>query len=310
MPPPPVVNLADLEPRHVEIGHLNADWTFVSSAAGCEEVGMRRIQVRPGFFSTPLHVHAHDEETFFVLGGSGLSVQDDGTYAVRPGDCIVHPEAGEAHTLKAGDGGLDVLVLGHSRERSSGARLPRVGMTWSARSWFPTGEGKSPFEREAELGAPDTPEPSERPRSIVNVDEAEAWTQERKNFRATHRGLSGRAGARRTGFNHVTLEPDQLAWPLHCHSGDEELFVVLDGSGTLLLGEDEHPLRPFDVIARPPGTGVAHAFKGGDGGLTYLAYGTREPNDICYYPRSNKIAFWGVGVVARLEKLDYWDGED
>jgi uncharacterized cupin superfamily protein len=309
-PDPPIVNLADLESRHVDAGHLNADWTFVGPAVGSLDVGLRRIQVRPGFFSTPLHVHAHDEETFYVLGGSGLSVQDDKTYAVRPGDCLVHTEAGAAHTLKAGDDGLDVLAFGHSRERSSGARLPRIGMTWSARSWFPTGEGPSPFEREATLGPPDAPEPGERPRSIVNVDEAEAFTREREGYRGTHRGLSGPAGARRTRLNHVALEPGQMAWPLHCHSTDEEIFVVLDGGGTLLLGDDEHPVRPLHVVSRPPGTGVAHAFRAGDEGLAYLAYGTQSPNDICYYPRSNKIAFWGVGVIGRIEKLDYWDGED
>jgi hypothetical protein len=36
----------------------------------------------------------------------------------------------------------------------------------------------------------------------------------------------------------------------------------------------------------------------------------RDPGDVCYYPRSGKIAFRGVGVIARLESLDYWDGED
>jgi uncharacterized cupin superfamily protein len=51
-------------------------------------------------------------------------------------------------------------------------------------------------------------------------------------------------------------------------------------------------------------------FRAGQGGLTYLAFGTREPADVCYYPRSNKINFGGVGVIARLERLDYWDGED
>ena len=51
-------------------------------------------------------------------------------------------------------------------------------------------------------------------------------------------------------------------------------------------------------------------FRAGDRRLTYLAYGTRDPGDVCYYPRSNKIAFRGVGVIARLEQLDYWDGED
>jgi hypothetical protein len=31
---------------------------------------------------------------------------------------------------------------------------------------------------------------------------------------------------------------------------------------------------------------------------------------MCYYPRSNKIAFRGLGVIGRLERLNYWDGEE
>ena len=90
---------------------------------------------------------------------------------------------------------------------------------------------------------------------------------------------------------------------------------MLDGEGDLLLWEEsgvtEHPVRAGSVIARPAGTGVAHAFRGGDTGLTLLLYGTRDPNDICYYPRSGKVFFTGLGVVARLgEPLEYWDGED
>jgi uncharacterized cupin superfamily protein len=306
---PATVNLAELEPRRVETGHLRAEWTFVGPAAGCVEVGMRRIRVDPRFFSTPLHVHAHDEETFYVLAGSGLSLQDDRAYAVRPGDCLVHLEGREAHTLRAGDDGLDVLVFGASRERSSGARLPRVGLTWSSRSWFETGGAASPFEREAGLGPPDVPAPSERPSSIVNADEVEAVATERENHRGIRRRLSRTAGARRTGLNLVGLEPGQMGAPPHCHSAEEELFVVLEGEGTLLLGDEERSVGPLDVVARPAGTTVAHAFTAGDGGLTFLAFGTREPNDLCYYPRSNKIAFRGVGVIARLEQLDYWDAE-
>jgi hypothetical protein len=41
-----------------------------------------------------------------------------------------------------------------------------------------------------------------------------------------------------------------------------------------------------------------------------LAYGTRDPNDIAYYPRSNKVNLRGVGVIFRPERLDYWDGEE
>ncbi len=63
------------------------------------------------------------------------------------------------------------------------------------------------------------------------------------------------------------------------------------------------------MVARPPGTRISHFIKAGPNGMTCLVYGTREPNDICYYPRSNKIAWRGVGVIGRIETLDYWDGE-
>ncbi len=86
--------------------------------------------------------------------------------------------------------------------------------------------------------------------------------------------------------------------------------MILEGDGVLWLGDDEIPVRPGHVVSRPPGTRVAHALRGGEEGLTYLAYGTREPNDIVWYPRSKKIFWRGVGVIARVEPLDYWDGED
>ena len=45
--------------------------------------------------------------------------------------------------------------------------------------------------------------------------------------------------------------------------------------------------------------------------MTLLMYGTRDPNDVCYYPRSGKVYFTGLGLVARVgEPLDYWEGED
>ena len=40
-----------------------------------------------------------------------------------------------------------------------------------------------------------------------------------------------------------------------------------------------------------------------------LIYGTRKPNDMCWYPRSNKIFWRGLGVIGRIEALDYMDGE-
>jgi uncharacterized cupin superfamily protein len=97
---------------------------------------------------------------------------------------------------------------------------------------------------------------------------------------------------------------------------------VLDGEGTLELWgrpdperpqqakpAETHALRRGHVVSRPAGTRVPHSFRAGPNGLTCLAYGTREPNDMCWYPRSNKVFFRGLGVIARLELLAYGDGE-
>jgi uncharacterized cupin superfamily protein len=108
--------------------------------------------------------------------------------------------------------------------------------------------------------------------------------------------------------------------PPHLHSADEEIFVVLEGEGLLELWPtpqhvrqgreyEELPVRAGHVISRPASTGIAHTIRAGEQGLTFLAYGTRNPNDVCYYPRSNKIYFRGLGLIARLEDLDYDDGE-
>ena len=42
-----------------------------------------------------------------------------------------------------------------------------------------------------------------------------------------------------------------------------------------------------------------------ENGLTYLAYGTREPHDISFYPRSNRVYLRAFGVTARVEPADF-----
>ena len=160
----------------------------------------------------------------------------------------------------------------------------------------------------------DLPEPSPRPPNIVHKDDAE------QRFGGLVRTLGRSAGAVRTGLNLVTLSAGEDGAPSHCHSAEEEIFVFLEGDATLRLTpspqraaseqEQEILVRAGHVVSRPAGTGIAHAFRAGQNGCTYLAYGQRNANEYLYYPDSNKIFFKGVGLIARLENLDYMDGEE
>jgi uncharacterized cupin superfamily protein len=306
-----VAHWDEVEASRREAGHIGGSWRDLGRAAGTRGVGVKLVDVDAGKWSTPAHVEGAEEEIFFVLAGSGLSWQDGATYEVRAGDCLVHLAEAEAHTLRAGHDGLRHLAYGQ-RLQHGNTVLPRAGVAWMSPGFVDVtviGERQHPFHREADAGGPEVGEPTERPPSIVNLHDVPGDVYDRPGYAGLERDLARAAGSHATGLRHVVLEPGCLSAPPHCHSAEEEIFVVLDGEGTLLLGEDEHPVRAGSVVARPPGTRISHALRAGEGGLTYLAYGTREPNDIAYYPRSGKVYFRGIGLMTRLEQLDYWDGE-
>ena len=304
----------DVRTWRSERGHIAGTWRSLTGRSS-QISGVKRIQVDPGKWSTPLHLEGAEEEIFYVLEGSGISVQWEDAHEVRAGDCLVHLALENAHTLEAGEDGLDVLAFGQRIYPGGVAWLPRAGVAWLGQTWAPVGaEDDHPWKREAEAGPPEIGEPSARPSNIVNVEDAEPVERDGATVGRRIRDLGRTAGSQRTGLRLSEVLPGKLNAPPHCHSAEEEIFVVLDGEGHVLLWEDdgvaEHPVRRGSVVVRPPGTGVAHAFRAGDDGLTVLMYGTRDPNDICYYPRSGKVFLVGVGVAGRIERLDYWEGED
>jgi uncharacterized cupin superfamily protein len=299
----------DQQAVRVERGHIGAMWTNLGTPAGSYRAGVSRIQMAAGEQPTPAHVHGEAEEIFYVLEGSGLTYMgtddDEQAYAVRAGDCIVYKNFHEAHTLCADDDGLDVLAFGGREYLPTGA-LPRARVAWHIVGWTEVRTDGHPWDHEPPI---DWPEPeAERPSTIVNLADVEPDVRGGRR----RRDLARSAGSRWTGLKHVECDARTLVAPPHVHSAEEEIFVVLDGDGVLELWSEEreaHPVRRGSVVARPPGTGVAHTFRAGDDGLTVLAWGTREPNDVCWYPRSKKIFWRGLGVIGRVETLDYWNGE-
>lgn len=169
-------------------------------------------------------------------------------------------------------------------------------------------------------------------RPILNLDEAipfpiggpGATVPER--FRgATVAPISHRIGARMLGYNLTEVPPGKAAFPFHHHHGNEEMFLILSGAGTLRYGTETHPVRAFDVIACPPGgPEVAHQLVNTSATepLRYLSVGTTVSPDLVQYPDSGKAgaaAYFGrdengrpvaLRLLNRVEaNLDYWDGE-
>jgi uncharacterized cupin superfamily protein len=288
---------------------MGAIWHTLGAAAGCDKIGLRRIQILPGKQSTPLHAHFGEEEIFYVLSGSGWSVQEEGAYEIGPRDVILHPPGGPAHTVVAGDAGIDVLAFGDNL-RHEAVRFPRINATWMGgmvSEFLPVHQFELEAERAGAVEVPDKPDP--RPNSIVNVDHVPTTEFKRGGIEARSRFLGRRLGARRTALNLTELGPWSESAPPHCHSAIEELFVVMEGEGILQLGslDEQHPLRPGSLVSRPAGTGVAHVFRAGENGMTFLAFSDTDPNDMCFYPRSGKVLIRGLGVVFRPEQVPFWD---
>jgi uncharacterized cupin superfamily protein len=309
-----VVHWDDVQSRHRAKGEMDATWQRLGDEAGAVGVAVNRVRVAPGKLPTPPHSHGASEEVFFVLGGSGLAWQDGQVHEVRRRDCVIHRADEHEHTFVAGPEGLDYLVYGTRHATEIGwlprSRAIRIGWPWVE------GRDDDPWDVEAAAAPLAYADPAPRPMNIVNVDEVELEQFEA----ATTAPLATKERSTQAGLHWEQLAPGRRGSPPHCHSEEEEVFVILEGDGTLELWpapvreargahREDVPIRPGHVIARPPGTGIGHSFRAGPAGLTMLIYGTRRPNDTCWYPRSSKIYWRGLGVIGRIESLDYSDGE-
>jgi uncharacterized cupin superfamily protein len=309
-----VAHWDDVESNRNAKGEMDASWQRLGDAAGTQGVGVNRVRVEPGKLPTPPHSHGASEELYFVLAGSGLAWQDGDVHEVRPLDCVIQRADHFEHTFVAGPDGLEYLVFGTRHPTELGwlprSRAIRFGWPWVE------GRDDNPWDVEASLPPLEVGEPKPRPENIKNVSEVELETFANQTFAY----FAPPGTTELTGFAWEQLTPGKMGSLPHCHSEEEEVFVILEGDATLHLWpspvkvergaeREEHPLRPGHLVARPPGTGVSHFFVAGEEGCTMLVYGTRRPNDMSFFPRSNKIEWRGLGVRGRIEHLEYFDGE-
>ena len=308
-----VANWNDVETHRRAKGEMDATWQRLGDAAGIERVGVNRVRVAPNMLSTPPHSHGASEEIFYVLNGSGLAWQDGAVHQIRAGHCLVYRANELEHTIRGGPEGIEYLVFG-TRHPTEVGWLPRSGALRTGWAWVEARDD-DPWDVEATVEPLAIGDPAGAAPNIVHFDDAPHEVEGSEEWRE----LAAAAGSKQAGLNWVRLGAGRAGPPPHCHSEEEEVFVVLDGGATLELWPSPRPdagaeretvdVGPGDVIARPAGTRVSHFFRAGAEGATMLVYGTRHRNDIVYYPRSNKIFWRGIGLIGRVEPLEYFDGE-
>ena len=125
------------------------------------------------------------------------------------------------------------------------------------------------------------------PKPIMNLDEVAFDDVEENGKYTSSRGRIGALiGARKLGYNLTVVPPGKAQCPFHCHHGEEEMFLILEGEGELRFGDQRYPIRKHDVIACPQGgPEVAHQIiNTGATTLRYLALSTMSEVDTCEYP--------------------------
>ena len=153
---------------------------------------------------------------------------------------------------------------------------------------------------------------------IINLDDVTFDDIEANGLYTSSRALfSAGIGAKKLGYNLTVLPPGKAQCPFHCHHGEEEMFLVIEGEGELRFGDRRYPIRKHDVIACPTGgPDVAHQIiNTGTTTLRYLAVSTLAELDTCEYPDSQKMLVVtgqrgepGLRKIFRSENtVDYYD---
>ena len=131
--------------------------------------------------------------------------------------------------------------------------------------------------------------------------------------------LAAGTAAQRLGASIDIVPPGKRSCPYHFHHAEEEMFIVLEGQGTLRVAGEMLPVVAGDVIFIPPGAEYPHQLiNTSDAPLKYLSVSNVERLEICEYPDSGKYnasvdGSGGARVFRAIQRkettLEYWDGE-
>jgi len=298
-------------------------------------VGVAIEELPPGMQSSPAHYHIFEEEHVYILEGALTLRLGAGTHEMKAGDYACFPAGQKAgHCLINNSGAVCRYVIAGERHpnevgvytdtgkvlvRALGRRamfdLAATRGYWDGENTgLPAGELPSSDAAGEALEAPAMPKP---PISASNV----AWTEEgpgkgtQFGGRSKHLTFAAAGADYHVGLLIESPAPGRRLCPTHYHMLEEEQALILEGQVTLVLGEARYDMKPGDYVCFPAGRKIGHSFmNSGPGPCSYLMIGERNPNEVCVYPDSNKVAVRALRTRDDIFDMsgvrNYWDGEE
>jgi len=141
----------------------------------------------------------------------------------------------------------------------------------------------------------------------------------RGRYRRFSLDLSAALAARRNGAPQVEhcpfevelvrLPPRATNWPFHAHSAQWELYIIVSGRGQARTQQGRFEVRDGDCLLHPPGE--PHQLTNtGAGDLLYYVVANNPTSDVTFYPDSGKYALPNQAQPFRVQRTNYYDGEE
>lgn len=142
-----------------------------------------------------------------------------------------------------------------------------------------------------------------------------------ENYVSADAGVADALGLTQIGCAYTVVPPGKSACPFHVHHGEDEMFVVLEGTGEYRFGDKRHPISAGDILGAPAGgRDYAHQiWNTGSVDLKYLGISNKLPLEVVEYPDSGKVLalshrdgpgkFGFRHMTKHGDNVDYFEGD-
>ncbi len=115
------------------------------------------------------------------------------------------------------------------------------------------------------------------------------------NAKRLNKSLGDLTGLKNLGVHWVEVAPGCASTERHVHHFEDECVYILEGSGSVTLGDESFAVKAGDFIAHPAGTAPHCMRNDGAGPLRYLLIGQRLDHEVVDYPDHQKRLYYHQG---------------